>query len=93
MNRMPYEIKQKIRQLNKAVLKAKYLSLEVETMIESFGVPVENLIAVVDIYSDEPSTEALAYINNGECATARSLEESIAEIEKIFLHFVEKSEH
>lgn len=87
MNKMPYEIKQKIRQYNKAVLKAKDLSRDVDALIEKYGVPVENLVALTDVFSEDPSTEALAYINNGECTTDGSLEDAISEIEEIFLYF------
>ena len=92
MNKMPYEIKQKIRQYNEAVLKASQLSAELDTMIEKYGVPIDNLLALTDVFSNEPSTEALAYIHNGECATEESLMDAIVEIEEIFLHFVNRSE-
>lgn len=53
-------------------------------MIEQYGVPIENLLALADIYSGEPQTEALAYLHNGEC---ENLEETIREIERVFLYF------
>ena len=85
MKRMPYEIKQKLRQYAKVQSKAKYLSGEICKMIESYGVPIDNLTAQDDIYSGRPQTEALAYLNNAEC---EDLEDTIAEIEKVFLYFV-----
>lgn len=85
MKRMPYEIKQKLRQYAKVQSKARHLSGEVCQMIESYGVPIDNLTAQDDIYSGRPQTEALAYLHNAEC---EDLEETIAEIEKVFLYFV-----
>lgn len=87
---MPYEIKQKLRQYNNAVLKASTLARESEQMIEKYGVPIDNLIAMGYIYSDEPHTEALAFIHNGECATELALEDAISEIEDVFMYFVNK---
>lgn len=85
MKRMPYEIKKKLRQYANIQTRAKYMQRELENMIEDYGVPIENLIAYADIYNDEPQTEALAYLNNGEC---NNIEESINEIEEVFLWFV-----
>ena len=85
MKHMPYEIKQKLRQYAKVQTKARNLSGEVCKMIESYGVPIDNLTAQDDIYSGRPQTEALAYLHNAEC---EDLEETIEEIERIFLYFV-----
>ena len=93
MNKMPYEIKQKIRQYNKAILKAKALEKELVNMIEEYDVPIENFEALADIYGDEPQTEALACINNGECTTEKALESSIREIEEVFLWFVNRNDN
>ena len=84
MKHMPYEIKQKLRQYAKVQTKARKLSGEVCKMIESYGVPIDNLTAQDDIYSGRPQTEALAYLHNAEC---EDLEETIEEIERIFLYF------
>ncbi|MNW70388.1 hypothetical protein D3C74_496840 [compost metagenome] len=54
--------------------------------LEKYGVPYENLAATVDFHSDDPITEALAYINNCE----GEIEDNIIEIEKVFLYFVNK---
>lgn len=89
MKYMPYEIKQKLRQYANAQTKIRNLALQIDRMIESYGVPLDNLMALADIYSDEPQTEALAYLHNGEC---EDLEETIAEIEKVFLYFVNLNE-
>lgn len=85
MKHMPYEIKQKLRQYANVQTKAKKLSGEICRMIEDYGVPIDNLIAQDDIYSGRPQTEALAYLHNAEC---ENLEETIEEIERIFLYFV-----
>ena len=90
MKHMPYEIKQKLRRYANAQIKIRNLALEIDRMIESYGVPLDNLMALADIYSDEPQTEALAYLHNGEC---EDLEETIKEIEKVFLYFANLNEH
>lgn len=89
MKCMPYEIKQKLRQYANAQTKIRNLTLQIDRMIESYGVPLDNLMALADIYSDEPQTEALAYLHNGEC---EDLEETIKEIEKVFLYFANLNE-
>lgn len=88
MDKMPYKIKEKARQYNKAILKAVNLQRELENMIEEYGVPIDNLIAIGDIYSEEPQTEALAFIHNGECTTDPALESAIDQIEEVFVWFV-----
>lgn len=86
MKAMPYKIKQKLRQYAKVQEKAKNLQREVENMIEEYGVPIENLIACGSTRWDAaPQTEALAFLNNGECD---DIEGTIKEIEDIFLYFV-----
>lgn len=89
MKSMPYEIKQKLRQYAKVQDKAKQLSNELGEMFESYGVPEDNLIACANISwdSDEPQTEGLAFLHNGECD---DIEGTIREIEKVFLYFVNK---
>lgn len=90
MKHMPYEIKQKLRQYANAQIKIRNLAAEIDMMIESYGVPLDNLLALSDIYGDEPQTEALAYLHNGEC---EDLEETIKEIEEVFLYFANLNEH
>ena len=86
MKAMPYKIKQKLRQYAKIQEKAKNIQREVENMIEEYGVPIENLIACGDTgWDTPPQTEALAFLNNGECD---DIEGTIKEIEDIFLYFV-----
>lgn len=85
MKKMPAEIKRKLRQYAKAQIQACQLASEIDSMIEAYDVPIDNLIAMGDIYSDEPQTEALAYLHNGEC---NDIEGTIAEIERVFLWFV-----
>lgn len=84
---MPYKIKQKLRQYANIQEKAKNIQREVESMIEDYGVPIENLIACGDTSwnNEEPQTEALAFLNNGECD---NVEETIKDIEYVFLWFV-----
>ena len=85
MKHMPYEIKQKLRQYANVQAKARKVHNEICNMIESYGVPIENLTANDDIYNGRPQTEALAYLNNAECG---DVEDTIEEIERIFLYFV-----
>lgn len=89
MKSMPYEIKQKLRQYAKIQIKAKELSKEIGSMFESYGVPEDNLIALGNTSWDceEPQTEGLAFLHNGECS---DLEETIKDIERVFLYFVNR---
>lgn len=85
---MPYTLKQKLRQLDKYNSKVKELQGEISEIIDDYGVPYDNLVANSDIYSNEPRTEALAYINNAE----GDVEENIKEMEDVFLYFANKNE-
>lgn len=91
MKNMPYKIKKKIRQYADIQNKAKYIQKELVEMIESYGVPIDNLIACGDWTkgNDGPQTEALAFLNNGECD---DIDGSIKQIEEVFLWFVNKDE-
>lgn len=89
MKKMPYEIKQKLRQYANAQIKVSNLAREIDEMIEAYDVPIENLVAMADIYGDEPQTEALAFLHNGECD---NVENTIKEIEDVFLYFVNTRE-
>ena len=90
MNKMPCTIKNKIRQYNATIIKSAKLCDEIESMLEEYGVPVDNLVGTADEYSDDPQTEALAYINNAECTTEDALEDAIRQIEDVFLWFQNK---
>lgn len=89
MKKMPYEIKQKLRQYANAQIKVSKLAREIDEMIEAYDVPIENLVAMADIYGDEHQTEALAFLHNGECD---NIENTIKEIEDVFLYFVNNRE-
>ena len=84
MKRMPYEIKQKLRQLSKAYERASSLENEVCNMIENYGVDINYLNANCECFERKPSTEALAYIVNAE----GDVEGSIVDIEEVFLWHV-----
>ncbi|MEX3623739.1 hypothetical protein [Viridibacillus arvi] len=84
MKNMPYALKQKLRQYDKAQKKAYSIHDEIVSEFDKYGVPYENLTALSDAYEDGAYTEALAFINNNE----GRIEDNIHEIEKIFLHFV-----
>lgn len=86
MDKMPYKIKQEIRSYAKLQMKAWERYLSVQEMIESYGVPIENLLACADCDfginpNSPPQTEALAFINNCECD---DVEGTIQEIEDVF---------
>lgn len=88
MDKMPYKIKQKLRQYANIQTKASNIAREIDEMMEEYNIPVENLTALADIFSDEPRTEALAFLHNAECDDVESV---IAEIEKVFLYFANKN--
>lgn len=85
MKQMPKEIKQKLREYAKIQIQAKQVAKELGDMFEEYGVPEDNLIGMGNAYSDEPQTEALAFFHNGECD---DMEQSIRDIEEVFLWFV-----
>ncbi|WP_342542408.1 hypothetical protein MHH33_16690 [Paenisporosarcina sp. FSL H8-0542] len=62
------------------------ISAERYASLTEYGVPYDNLASSHSNYNDEPNTEGLAYINNSE----GHIESNIAEIEEVFLHFVNK---
>lgn len=84
MNKMPYEIKRKLRSLAISCQKSGSLEIEVVKMIEKYGVDCDYLSANSDPYDGKPHTEALAYIVNAEGGT----ESSIDEIEEVFLEHI-----
>lgn len=84
MKKMPYTLKQKLRQYDSAQKKAFTLHDEIVSELEKYGVPYDNLTAVSDPYDGGVYTEGLAYINNNE----GHIEDNIREIEDVFLHFV-----
>lgn len=84
MKKMPYDLKQKLRQYDSLQRKSTNIHSEIVNKLEEYGVPYENLTALDD--GNEPSTEALAFINNCE----GEIEGNIREIEEVFLYFVHK---
>lgn len=86
---MPYEIKQKLRQYDKANAKVQSLHGELVKIFEQYNVPYENLVACQEYgdYKEEHATEAFAFINNCE----GHIEDNIADIEEIFLYFVNRN--
>lgn len=80
---MPNTLKEKLRQYDKATRKARKLHEEIEAEFEKYNVPYENLVA--NEYEGK-CTEALAFISYCE----GNIEENIADIEEVFLHFVNK---
>jgi hypothetical protein len=88
MKSMPKEIKQKLRQLQKARQKVDNLSCEIEEMLEEYGINTDYLRVTGDEYKVEMETEALAFIDYNE----GNIEDNIKEIEKVFLYYVNKNE-
>ncbi len=78
---MPIKIKNKLRQLQNACEKVNKLTQEVEGMFEGYGIGTDCLKACGDF---EVDTEALTYITYAE----GYVEDSIEEIEKVFLYYV-----
>jgi hypothetical protein len=88
MNEMPKSIKRKLIQYAKANYKAKKKHDELVKIFEKHKVPYENLVFTEKDYSSEESiTEALAFINKCELD---DIQNTIEEIEKVFLYFVNK---
>lgn len=83
MKSMPMPLKNKIRQLQAAYIKASRLENEVAEMIKSYGVDIEYLCA---LKYDDRNTDALAYVTNAE----GDVEDNILEIEDVFLYYVNK---
>lgn len=88
MKRMPFEVKQKLRQYAKTINKANVLHEEIIDIMNHYGVPYDNLVANSEFgaFKEEDTTEAMAFINNCE----GEIEGNIAEIEEVFLYFVNK---
>lgn len=82
MKRMPMIIKNKLRQLDRASRSCKKINNELMDLFRRYDIDIDYLMTTnEDIYSDNPSTEALTNIDYGE----GDLELSIEEIEKVFL--------
>ncbi|PZL77481.1 hypothetical protein CI088_01385 [Enterococcus plantarum] len=86
IEKMPVELKRKLRKFNRLVTEASFLDAEIQADLKKARVPYDNLVAEAKSASG-PQTEALAYINNGECLDKEALDQSIADIESIYLHF------
>ncbi|MGM7635652.1 hypothetical protein [Bacillus sp. Hm123] len=86
MKAMPYTLKQKLRQYDKAIRKANSIHIDIMVELDRYNVPYDYLVANGEMYSEHPQTEALAYISNAE----GEIEESIKEIEEVFLYFVNR---
>lgn len=84
MKALPYEIKQKLRQVARNSIRGKELGRELMELFEKHGFDTECVDRVSGISYVKPNNEALAYIENGEGGT----EESIQMIEEVLLHIV-----
>lgn len=82
MKKMPCKIKNQLRKLAKVVVLLNKTDSELTDLFNEYNIDVENLTGTPhNIYSKEPSTEALTCIGYGE----GDVETNIAEIEKVFL--------
>lgn len=85
MNKMPYEIKQKLRQLANNRLRGSKISRELDLLFRKHRLDSEDVDRFCAISDIAPNTEALAYIENAEGNT----EDSINRIEEVFLHIID----
>jgi len=81
MKKMPEDLKKKLRKLHKLNCEARELDNQIKVIFETYGVNSDNLCAEGH---GEVQTEALAFISYAE----GDVEENIAEIEEVFLHYV-----
>jgi transcription antitermination factor NusG len=80
---IPYEFKQLLRKYDNAVKKAKGYHMEILRELDRYNVPYEH---VVGNTTDQPFNESLTHISYGE----GDIEDNIAEMEEVFLHFAKK---
>nr|WP_207702659.1 hypothetical protein [Enterococcus sp. 665A]MBO1340302.1 hypothetical protein [Enterococcus sp. 665A] len=90
MKRMPKTFENKLRKYNELMNQTSKIHNEISNELDKAGVPYENLTATAGIYPNDPVTESLAYINNGECKTEESLNVEIESIRKVYEYFVNK---
>lgn len=94
--RMPEKFKNQLATLNTLLIYAQTVDQQIQEHLDSVGVPYEYLTATVpedeQYYSDAPVTEALAHINNAECRSAKSLNDSIRQIQEVYEYFINKKE-
>lgn len=90
MDKMPYEMKAKLRQLQKAIFKVSKIQFEIDELLKKYDLDVELFIAEAGLEMDE-QTEGLSYILNNECNDI-TVEETIEEIERIFLLHINRRE-
>lgn len=85
MDKMPLKLRNKLMQLAKARLKAQELDEELTVMLDSYGIDCERLNGCSYV---QPCTEALAFIVNAESRDEEGINDSIDQIEEVFLHIV-----
>ena len=85
MDKMPLKVRNKLMQLAKAHIKARELDEELTVLLDEYGVDVGRFNACSYI---QPYTEALAWIVNAESRDEEGINDSIDEIEEVFLHIV-----
>ncbi|MFP3418052.1 hypothetical protein R0K30_02215 [Bacillus sp. SIMBA_154] len=80
---IPYELKQTLRQYGKAVARMNTLHYKITEELERYNVPIDHVIGDTE---EEPWNESLTLISYNE----GDIEDNIAELEKVFLHFANK---
>lgn len=83
VTKLPDRIKNKLRKMQKLSVTYSHLEREINDYFTSCGVDIGNFLTEGE---GEEQNEALTYISYGE----GDVEENIAEIEKLFLHYVNK---
>ena len=84
MKKMPVTLRRKLLRYGELVALANKAYEDITVFMEYYGVPIDHLDATADPYSEHPTTEALAFLSYAE----GEVEENVADIENVFLHFV-----
>ena len=85
MDKLPREIKTKLRKIHKLTYECRELSNDITKFLEEYNLDTEIFSASANLPFNE-QTEALTYIEYGE----GDAEENIAEFEKVFLLHINK---
>lgn len=90
MKKLPYSIKQKLRQIHKHALRGKELDAELTDLFREYDFNVDVLTDYAGDTSTYPvETEALSILYNAEGSDCEGL---IKEIEEVFLYYVNRGQ-
>lgn len=90
MKKMPKSFENKLRRYNRLIIESVKIDRDIQEFLEKSNIPYEHLVATADPDSEEPNTEALAFINNGECEKEENLKDAIERIRQVYEYFVNK---